>query len=431
MEEMDKINDEIKDREDNILKDNRKIFRRYLVFFAVIFLIFFGYFLGYKKGKNSAENVVKNIPLNQATIENALSGENNKVDFSLFWNVWNLLKEKHIDRDKLNAQEMVYGSISGMLKATGDPYTAFFNPEESQSFFQDIEGSFEGIGAELGIKDEILTVIAPLENSPAQKSGLRSGDKIIKVDDKLVADFTVDQAVKLIRGKKGTTVKLIILHDGDQKTSEIIVTRDRIELKSVELEFKERNIAYVKINKFSENTDKEFNQTVNSIISQKSQGMILDLRNNPGGLLDKSVEIASQIISRGKIIVTEEDSLGNKENIYTSGGDRLSYLPMVVLINEGSASAAEILAGALKENRNIKLVGQKTFGKGTVQELKNLSDGSSVKITIAKWLTPDGNYIMEKGILPDVEVEFTEEDYKNKKDPQLDKAVEILKENIK
>ena len=326
---------------------------------------------------------------------------------------------------------MVYGAINGMLRATGDPYTDFFNPQESKDFSQNIKGSFEGIGAELGVKDKILTVITPLDNSPAKKAGLKEGDKIIKVNDKIITDLSIDKAVSLIRGKRGTTVKLTILRKGEQKTRDISIVRDVIKLKSVILKFKKDNIAYIRITEFSENTDKEFDDAMNKIITRGSKGIILDLRNDPGGLLDKAVAVASRMIPRGKVVVSEEDSSNKKENIYTNGGDKLSALPTVVLINGGSASAAEILAGALRDDRGITLIGNKSFGKGCVQQLMDLPGGSSIKITIAKWLTPNGDCIMKKGIEPNIKVKITDNDYKKKRDPQLDKALEIIKEKIK
>lgn len=413
------------------LKDRPKNTKKYLLFFIIIFLIASSFFVGYGRGKNSSGVIEKNVSIGEAVMKNGLTPDDKNIDFSLFWKVWDLLKEKHIDREKIDAQKLVYGAISGMLKATGDPYTDFFDPKQSKEFSEDIEGTFEGIGAELGIKDDILTIIAPLDDSPAQKAGLRSGDKIFKVDEKIVADMTIDQAVDVIRGKKGTQVKLTILHKGDDETKEVTVTRDKIEVKNVKIEFKEGEIAYIKLIKFSDNVDIEFNDAVDKIIAKRSKGIVLDLRNNPGGLLDKTVEVASKMIPKDKIVVIEEDHTGKKENLKTMGGDRLSSIPMVVLINEGSASASEILAGALKDNQGISLIGEKSFGKGSVQQLLGLPGGSSVKITVAKWLTPKGDYIMEKGIEPDIKIEFTKEDYENERDPQLDKALEIIKEKIK
>ncbi len=406
---------------------NHKLFKKYFLFFVVLFLLVGSFWIGYVSGTSSAKATDQNFPINSTVIENKLPTDKKDLDFSLFWKVWDLLKEKYVDQSSLDAQNLVYGAINGMLKATGDPYTTFFNPKETKEFSQDISGSFEGIGAELGIKDDILTVIAPLDGSPSQKAGLMSGDKIIRIDDKSTADVTIDQAVDLIRGKKGTEVTLTVLHKGDQETKEVKITRETIEVKSVKIEFKDSDIAYLKINQFGEKTSTEFNLAMNQIIARSSKGIILDLRNNPGGFLDKSVEIASKLIPKGKVVVTEEDGAGKKDNLYTAGGDKLSNLPIVVLINEGSASASEILAGALRDDKGVQLIGKKSFGKGSVQELISLPNNSSVKITVAKWLTPNGDYIMEKGINPDTEVDLTLDDYKNNRDPQLDKAMEIIK----
>lgn len=424
--------EDFRSESDGNVRKNRNIFNRYLVFFVVLFLVFGSYSIGYNrgKGKTSEETVSKTIPINQAYIDNKLPGPDSKIDFSVFWKVWDLVKEKHVSKNTLDAQKMIYGAINGMLRATGDPYSYFFSPEESKSFTQDIEGSFEGIGAELGIKDNILTVIAPLDGSPAQKSGLMAGDKILKIDGKTAADFGVDEAVDMIRGKKGTQVKLTILRSGEQETRDVMITRDVIEVKSVKLEFKDDSIAYVKLTKFGENTDREFNDAATQIVSKNAKGIILDLRNNPGGLLDKAVDVASKMISKGEVVVSEEDSAGNKNSLKTEGGDKLSDIPTVVLINEGSASASEILAGALRDDREITLIGEKSFGKGSVQELIKLPGNASVKITVAKWLMPGGDYIMEKGISPDVEVGLTTDDYNNNRDPQLDKAMEIIKDKI-
>jgi carboxyl-terminal processing protease len=416
-------------RQTEELAKGRKVFNKYLFIFFFVFLLIGSFWLGYSRGKNT--NVSSgSLPITQTQIINKNSPQKT-VDFSLFWKVWDLLKEKYIDKNSLDAQKLFYGAIKGMIQATGDPYSTFFDPTETKSFSQDLEGSFEGIGAELGIKENILTVIAPLSGSPAEKAGLRAGDKILKVNDKTTTDVTIDEAVDLIRGKKGTEVKLIILRNGEDNVREISIIRDTISLKSVELEFKPDNIAYLKITKFGDETEKEFNAATNQIISQGANGIILDLRNNPGGFLDASVSIASRMIPKGKLVVSEEDNTGKKDNLYTSGGDKLSSLPVVILINEGSASASEILAGALRDNRGVQLIGKKSFGKGSVQELIDLPGKSSVKITVAKWMTPNGDYIMEKGITPNIEVDLTQDDFDNNRDPQLDKALEVMQGIVK
>ena len=395
-------------------------------FFCLLLILAF--YFGFAQGKKS-EEIAGPVSLTESSLENKSSNDDS-VDFSLFWKVWDLVKNKHVSKESLDAQKMVYGAINGMLRATDDPYSSFMDPKETKEFSEQIDGSFEGIGAQLGIKDKILTVIAPLDDSPAQKAGLRAGDKIIKIDGKISADFDIDQAVDMIRGKKGTDVILTIFHDGDNDTKDIAITRNVVKIKNVKFEFKDDDIAYIKINEFGETTSQEFRNATKELLAKKSKGIILDLRNNPGGLLDKSVEVAGLMMPKGKVVVTEEDSAGEKDNLYTKGGDVLSAIPMVVLVNEGSASAAEILAGALKDNQKITLIGKKTFGKGSVQELIKLPQNTSVKITVAKWLTPNGDYIMEKGISPDVEVEMKSEDYENNRDPQLDKALEILKEKL-
>ena len=396
-----------------------------------VFLIVSSFWLGLWWGKAHIKPQNEVFKISETNVENKLPLEKKELDFSLFWKTWELLKEKHVDKGALDAQKLVYGAIKGMLQATGDPYSNFFDPEESKSFSEDLEGSFEGIGAELGIKEKILTVIAPLDESPAQKAGLRAGDKIIKIGDQPTTDMNIYGAVDLIRGEKGTEVLLTIFREGEEDTKEISIIRETIEVKSVKLEIEEDNIALLRINKFGERTAQEFDAEMNEIIKKETKGIILDLRNNPGGFLESSVKIASRLMPKGKTVVLEEDSNGHREALLTYGGDKLSGLPLVVLVNEGSASASEILAGALRDNLQAPIIGKKTFGKGSVQELINLSGGSSVKITVAKWMTPNGDYIMEKGINPDIEVDLSREDYENDKDPQLDKAREILKEKIR
>jgi len=409
------------------LEKNRLLFKRYVLFFLMLFLLGGSFWGGYERGKKTVGQAEKNVALDSAIVSNKNPTSAENIDFSLFWKVWDLLKEKHVDKDKLDAQKLVYGAISGMLRATGDPYTDFFDPKQNADFSDSIEGSFDGIGVELGVKDNILTVIAPLDGSPAQKAGMRSGDKILKVGGQAIADLTVDEAIGLIRGKKGTSVVLTVLHQGERDTADITVVRDTIEVHSINVSFKDGDIAYLRISQFSDNTDREFDEAMNQIIAKKSKGIVLDLRDDPGGLLDKAVNIASRLITKDQIVVSEEDNTGKKESLHTSGGDKLSALPIIVLINEGSASASEILAGALRDDRGVKLVGEKSFGKGCVQQLINLPGGSSVKITVAKWLTPKGDYIMDKGITPDYVVELTKDDLDNKRDPQLDKALEALR----
>lgn len=413
---------------------NKKLLNRILLFFFMVFLLVSGFGAGFYAGKkNTTVTENKFVPFDRAVVSNKENGKgSDAIDFSLYWDVWDLLKEKYVDSKKLDANRLLYGSIKGMLQATGDPYTNFLDPEENKEFNEDITGSFEGIGAELGIKDGILTVIAPLEGTPAEKAGLRAGDKIVKIEETNTLDLNIDQAVKLIRGSKGTKVKLTILRENDEETKEIIVERDVINVKSVKLEMKDNDIAYVKIARFGEDTAAEFNSAVRSVNLRDLKGVVLDLRNNPGGYLDVAVNLASKMLPGGKVVVIEEDSAGKQKSIKSRGGNYLSDFYTVVLINEGSASASEILAGALRDNRdNVAILGEQSFGKGSVQELVTLSQNTAAKITIAKWLTPKGEQINNQGIKPDTEVKFTEDDFQNNRDPQLDKALEMLKEKIR
>ena len=404
-------------------KKGRRIWKGCAWLFFAVFFASLGFWIGVEKERKNQPVVFEAVDQKKEEAEG--------VDFSLFWKVWDTLKEKYVDSNQLDSKKLFYGSIKGMMQATGDPYTAFLDPEENKEFNEDITGRFEGIGAELGIKNKILTVIAPLEDSPAEKSGLRAGDKIIKINGETAAEISIDEAVDKIRGPKGTKVKLTVFRNGDAEAREIEITREIINVKSVKFELKEDNIAYFKIIKFGEETDKEFGLAVKRALSRGAKKVILDMRNNPGGYLDAAVNMAGKMIPKGNIVVIEENSRGKRKEIYAKGGDVLSRMETVVLINMGSASASEILAGALRENRdNVTVVGETSYGKGSVQEFINLPQGTAAKITVSKWLTPKGEQINEKGIKPDIEVKMSYEDFENDRDPQLEKALEILKNGV-
>jgi carboxyl-terminal processing protease len=403
-------------------------------YFKILMLVFLGvgiFSFGYSRGKESAKQVAP-ISINNAIFNNKTQGADNTIDFSLFWSVWDLLKNKYVDSGKLDANKLYYGAIKGMMQATGDPYTTFFSPEENKKFGEDISGNFTGIGAELGIKNGILTIVAPLEGTPAQKAGLRSGDKIVKINGKNAGEMTIEEAVDNIRGQKGTEVTLTIFRDGDQDTQEIKIKRDVINVKSVTFETKDGNIADIKITRFGDDTTKEFSLAINRAITQKSKGLIIDLRNNPGGYLEAAIDMASKLLPKDNVVVIEESGNGSQKKMYSRGGDVASKLETVILINEGSASASEILAGALKDDRaeNVTLIGKKSFGKGSVQEFIEMPQGTAAKITVARWLTPNGTQINEHGIKPDQEVALTNDDYANGKDPQLDAAMQTLKDKL-
>lgn len=363
-------------------------------------------------------------------VKNAEEAQPPEVDFHLFWDAWRVLQEDYIKPAKLNPQEMVYGAIRGLVNSLGDPYTIFLKPDEAKKFTEDIKGSFGGIGIEIGMRKGILTVIAPLEDTPAWRAGLKAGDQIIKINDESTLDLTIDEAVKKIRGEEGTPVRLTILRKDFDQPKEFTIIREKIIVPSLKLKFLEDNIAHLKLLSFNENASYDFYQAALEIINKNSPGLILDLRNNPGGYLEVAVEIAGWFLEKGKVVVREIDREGKEKVLVTKGNALFSNLPLVVLVNEGSASASEILAGALRDQRGIKLIGEKTFGKGSVQTIEELKDKSQIKITIAEWLTPNGFSINDNGLSPDYLIEFSEEESQEEVDPQLNKALEILKQEF-
>ncbi|MDO8530482.1 MAG: S41 family peptidase [bacterium] len=351
------------------------------------------------------------------------------VDFSLFWDAYNKLQESFIDPSKIDDQKIIYGAISGMAKSLGDPYTDFFDPKQANAFKQDLSGSFDGIGVEVGIKKEQLIVIAPLKGTPGEKAGLQAGDQIVQINGKSTFDISVDEAVNTIRGKKGTKVTLTIFREGWTNTKDIEIIRDTIKINSVEWELKEGDVAYIRISHFDQALSLDFKKVAREILQGPAKKIVLDLRNNPGGYLEVSQEITGWFVKNGDIVTIEDFGAGKEKREYRAEGNAaLIDYPIVVLINKGSASAAEILAGALKDNRGVQLIGEKSFGKGSVQEVITLQDGASfLKVTIAKWLTPKGASISEVGLSPDVKVEAAGSDAKPGEDPQLQKALEIIK----
>lgn len=374
----------------------------------------FGFFLGEKSV------ICENHSQENANLEN--------TDFSLFWEALNVLKSHYINPEKITDQNIIYGVISGMVNSLKDPYTAFMDPEESKKFLEDVSGEFEGVGMEIGIRKDQLQVIAPLKGTPAQKAGILPGDKIIKINGEYTSNMTLEEAVTKIRGKEGTKVTLTIMREGWKEPKDFEITRAKIEIPTIEWEVKNQNIAYIKIYQFSSNVEYEFRKVAIKIISDpKIDRMILDLRDNPGGYLESSQQIAGWFLKLGDVVTIEDFGGKDKNKEFKAyGNSAFLHYPVVVLINKGSASASEILAAALRDNRGIKLIGEKSFGKGSVQQLYTLSDGSNLKITIARWLTPKGKTIEGKGLDPDIEVEMTEEDYSQGKDPQLEKAIKVI-----
>jgi len=397
---------------------------------AIIFLVTGFFALGIYFGFNNQPAINK-----IANLSNKTALAETKADFNDFWKVWSTINEKYPNADKITNEEMVYGAISGLVGSLNDPYSVFFNPADTKTFQDDIAGSFSGVGMEVGNKDKVLTVIAPIKGTPAYKAGIKSGDKILKIDKTITSDLSIEKAIRLIRGEKGTTVSLTIFRNGEKEPREIQIVRDTISIPTLDTELRKDNIFVIKLYSFSANSANLFREAMKKFYESKSDKLLLDLRGNPGGYLDAAVNMASWFLPSGKTVVIEDYANDTKQKNYRSAGydiftDKLKF---VILIDSGSASASEILAGAMQDYGKAKLVGAKSYGKGSVQEVVYITPETILKITVAKWLTPKGNSISEKGLTPDYLVEYKSENNKadslvNKieEDSQMDKAIELL-----
>lgn len=363
-----------------------------------------GFFTLGRQWERQAIKIFWDKPFPQVEIQNRDLGQPGSVDFALFWRVWQLLGRSYFDQTALDPQKMVFGAIEGMVRAVGDPYTAFLVPEVNERVREQIEGSFEGVGIQIGFRDDVLAVIAPLKGTPAERAGIRAGDKVLTIDGQTTAGISLPEAQAKIRGPKGTKVDLTILHHGEKQPIEIAITRGVILIKSLEWE-DQGGIAVIRLRRFSENTPKEWDRLVREIISQgKPRGVVLDLRDNPGGLLTGAVHVASEFIADG-VITTQQKADGSSQTFRTNRPGRLIGVPVAVLINKGSASASEILAGALQQSAKAALIGEQSFGKGTIQEVEDLPFKTSLHLTTGQWLLPNGGNLDEIGLRPDFEVQ--------------------------
>jgi carboxyl-terminal processing protease len=416
----------------NLITLHKSMLKKLSLVLLSLVLLLGVFFVGIEFGIKNAPAILK---VTQVT--NKDTGAPSTVDFAPFWQVWSVLNEKYVATHKVNKsindQDKVWGAIQGLAASLGDPYTVFFPPDENKSFNEQIAGkvNFGGIGMEIGIRDGVITVISPLKGSPSQLVGIRIGDRIIKIEATSTQNMKVEQAVNFIRGPKGTSVKLTVVREGLKEPKEFSVVRDTIVVPVLDTELRSDGIFVIRLYSFSENSPELFNNAIKEFINSKSDKLILDLRGNPGGYLEAAVDMASWFLPTGKVVVQEEFSCGSETKKYTSTGKAVANqnLHFTILINGGSASASEILAGALSEHGIAKLIGEKSYGKGSVQELVQITDNpkTSLKVTIARWLTPKGHSISEEGLKPDIEVKLTADDAAVGKDPQLNRAVEYLK----
>ncbi|MBI2594491.1 S41 family peptidase [Candidatus Curtissbacteria bacterium] len=409
----------------------------------IILVILISLLVGYYFGVNKINFDWKNYRPKITVESKKPPAQVSNVDFSVFWTVWQKLENSYYDKTKLDPQKMINGAISGMVQSLDDPFTVYLPPVQNDNFKQGLAGQFQGIGAELGIKDQKILVISPLNGSPAQKAGIRAGDFILAVNGGSTANMTLSQAVEKIRGPKGTTVTLTIIHKDENSPKDIKIVRDVITVKSVETwikkgkdidainldkKYHESKVAYIRLSQFGDNTNSEWLASINDLNLKLGKdkdvsGVILDLRNNPGGYLSDAVFISSEFLREGVEVVSEEEASG-KTVLKANRRGFLTETPVIVLINKGSASASEIVAGALRDNDRAKLVGETSFGKGTIQQAEDLGGGAGIHVTVAKWLTPNGTWVNGEGLKPDLEVAL---DSKNpERDTQLEKAVQEL-----
>lgn len=384
-----------------------------------------GWQLGHKDVQVKWNNFNSSI-----SVQNQEPPKDVNIDFKLFWDTWDLLSRQYIDKKALDPNKMFYGAISGMVASVGDPYTYFLPPDQQKSSQEELNGSFEGVGIQLGFnKDKRLIVIAPLAGSPAEKAGIKAQDQILEINEKDTSGMSLTDAVKLIRGAGGTQVNLTIFREGEQDTRPYTLTRGTIIVKSAESTVKEtkngKRVGVIKLSKFGDRTQEEWAEAVNNVKQENVDGILLDLRNNPGGYLEGAVFIASEFLPNGDVVL-QENAKGERFAYKVNRGGVLLDIPLVVLINGGSASASEIVAGAIQDRNRGKVTGEKSFGKGTIQEAQELPGGTGLHVTVAKWLTPNGRWVNDtQGLEPDSVIELTDEEKENTNvDTQLEKALE-------
>lgn len=434
--------DEVNQPLENIMSRPKKLYFKPLLRMLISLLILvLGIVIGYRYAIGTLPFKLKLGFLDQLAnsqrnenLANLIKNSEEKapVSMDVFWEVWQIVERDYLDSTKIDYNKMIDGAISGMVWGLDDPYTAYLPPEDNERAEEDLAGSFYGVGIELGYIDGIVGIIAPITGSPAERAGVKAGDMILHVKDvatgldEETSTWTLDKAVQNIRGPKGSPVVLTLFQPGDSDSREVEIIRDEIIVESVTYEFIERegrSLAHLKLNRFGDRTQSEWDKAVAAILDkwnrQEIDGLILDLRNNPGGYFDVSISIASDFIKTGTIV--SQKSKYNQKDFSSSGKARLAQVPTVILVNKGSASSSEIVAAALRDDREIKLIGEQTFGKGTVQERRELSNGGGLHVTVGRWLTPAGSWINDSGLAVDIEVD---QDYETEIDEILERAIQ-------
>ena len=398
---------------------------------VTVTVVLLSFYAGWQlRGNPSANRFLPDV-----VVDRSQPVDKQTIDFKLFWQVWDRLGQQYLIKENLNPEAMVWGAIKGMTSALGDPYTVFLPPKDNKSTQEELDGAFEGVGIQLGFKDNNLAVIAPLSGTPAEAAGVKAGDLILHIKDEAkdidtdTLDMSLPEAVEIIRGEQGTSVILTILHEGTTEPVEVTVRRDTIVIKSVEVAWvgEDSQVAHLKLSRFGGRTEEEWDGAVRQITDKGSsvKGVILDLRNNPGGYLQGAIRYAGEFLPVGSIVVKQADASGKIESYSVTDAGKLTKMPLVILVNQGSASSSEILAGALRDHNRAKLVGVKTFGKGTIQEALDLGEGAGLHVTTAKWLTPSGIWVNDtEGLEPDLKVELNTDT--PEVDNQLTEALKLL-----
>lgn len=390
-----------------------------------------GFLAGHFFPSNSPalSNFLPSSPAVQPEQKSATPDDLNTL-FQPFWEAWNIVHQQYVDQP-VDDQKLMQGAIRGMMDALGDKQTFYMEPQLFENETSSLQGQYEGIGAYVDTDGDYLTIVSPIEGSPAEKAGLKPGDKVIAIDGTDMTGVAPEQARLKVLGKDGTKVTLKIARDGEAEPFDVVITRAKIVIRSADGKMLENGIAYIDINTFGERTTQELRETLDKLLKENPKGIIIDLRYNPGGYLNTAVEVASEFIDKG-VVLYEQYGDGHRDTHKVLGNGRATDIPIVVLINEGSASASEILAGALQDYGRAKLVGVQSYGKGSVQNWVPLSDNQgAARVTIAKWLTPKERAIDHVGLTPDVIVEFTLEDFQAQRDPQLDAAIKTLEAMLK